>query len=335
MEQTFYIQIASTRLYSILFLTICLEQTSRQTRVGNSSFPLQLLQQMRVLQILDINVQGILLVFYFQLFLQSQGWRLVLRKYIKEITNKLFCFSWTVLGVEGNINGLPSIKLVKSDGVKLVPGAEISLDYGSRSSEQFLFVYGFVNEDNPYQELYEEVMIPVQLQQFLSDPNIHERLLLLQKMGLKPQIFLQQMNETAGAKEQKYELPDQVVQILEVMVAPVQEVLAQLELESSEDISPPTQQQLYIDNKFRLMAILTTYVELLKQQLQVMESDSEGTGRLEVDEKILEANTEIPYWKKCAIKYRMSQKRVLRQHFAAADTVLDQLMQDIMAMQKR
>eukprot|EP01025_Chloroclados_australasicus_P046555 TRINITY_DN51328_c0_g1_i1.p1 TRINITY_DN51328_c0_g1~~TRINITY_DN51328_c0_g1_i1.p1 ORF type:complete len:326 (-),score=26.61 TRINITY_DN51328_c0_g1_i1:344-1297(-) len=317
MEQTFYIQIASTRLYSILFLTICLEQTSRQTRVGNSSFPLQLLQQMRVLQILDINVQGILLVFYFQLFLQSQGW------------------SWTVLGVEGNINGLPSIKLVKSDGVKLVPGAEISLDYGSRSSEQFLFVYGFVNEDNPYQELYEEVMIPVQLQQFLSDPNIHERLLLLQKMGLKPQIFLQQMNETAGAKEQKYELPDQVVQILEVMVAPVQEVLAQLELESSEDISPPTQQQLYIDNKFRLMAILTTYVELLKQQLQVMESDSEGTGRLEVDEKILEANTEIPYWKKCAIKYRMSQKRVLRQHFAAADTVLDQLMQDIMAMQKR
>lgn len=220
-----------------------------------------------------------------------------------------------------------ALQLVCPVGSKLLPGDEITIDYGDKSNEQLLFLYGFVQEDNPNDTLMIACPLPPRE---AWDDLIEDRIALLRKRGLTPQIFLtaahinrymkheevrrrrHQLPRSGPVKED--ELPQGVARTLEVFILESRDVVKELNKEcdamdvsNGEDKQRTTGGLSSVLNRRKAsdnpqgqwstsslleasgarMAWLTTLSRLLELKCEELESTDQGTGSLESDDKRL------------------------------------------------
>ena len=94
---------------------------------------------------------------------------------------------WTVFG-GGRRRGAPTdIRLACPCGPGVKQGQEVTIDYGGKSNEELLFLYGFVQRGNPHEVLMLPCPLPPPAER---DAALRARLELLRRRGLAPQVFL-------------------------------------------------------------------------------------------------------------------------------------------------
>lgn len=173
------------------------------------------------------------------------------------------------------------------------PGAEVTINYGDKSNEELLFLYGFALEDNPAEVLTMMCPLPPPAE---WDNQLHARLALLAHRGLRPQLHLPAADlarlAKAGGKGSAggvlaSDLPEDVLGTLEVFVMSPAQVAAALE-----DAEAPASSQgsgacsasgsgaaalSSLEVAGQRMALLTTLVRLLEVKTLEMEGREEGT----------------------------------------------------------
>ena len=78
------------------------------------------------------------------------------------------------------------VRLVCPKGCRLLPGTEVTINYGDKSNEELLYLYGFAQEDNPHDIIMVACPLPPPQE---WDEALHARVELLRSRGLTPQVF--------------------------------------------------------------------------------------------------------------------------------------------------
>jgi hypothetical protein len=224
-------------------------------------------------------------------------------------------------------------------GARLRPGQEITMDYGQKSNEELLFLYGFVEDSNPNDSLMVACPLP---QPNDWDETLQMKIQLLQVRGLLPQIFLPAQflldrNEGMQHEEKpklhvaavkEMDLPRGVMETLEVFVMEKKDIAAELSkaqagIMTSGAVASDSSD---VERSGLRLAVLTTIVRLLELKLSELES---GTGPMEADLKLLlsETVTNLDHKRRCALLYRTSQKRLARDYLVHCNRLLQQEMQ--------
>ncbi|PRW58784.1 ribulose-1,5 bisphosphate carboxylase oxygenase large subunit N- chloroplastic isoform X1 [Chlorella sorokiniana] len=284
---------------------------------------------------------------------------------------------WTVFGAEAAAGGKRLRRGEQPDAVSLVcprrgvprPGSEITINYGDKSNEELLFLYGFAVQDNPHEVLTLMCPLPPPAE---WDGLLEARLLLLQRRGLRPQLHLpaadlsrlgagEDAKAAAAAKAGRVassdevlasDLPDHVLEILEVFVMEPAQVAAELEAPEASSSSASSASASASSSSSgagaaavggkkgeaeasgRRMALLTTLVRLLELKALEMEDGVEGTGPLEADQELLAAAGEaLPRNQRHALLYRMGQKALARAYLVHAKKLLQREMAHLAALQ--
>lgn len=253
-----------------------------------------------------------------------------------------------------------SLQLVCPKNSKVSKQDEITINYGNKSNEQLLFLYGFVLEDNPDDNLMVACPLPPHEE---WDKLMQARIALLQQRGLKPQLFLpmkhleeylrceslrnRRKQKAKSGPVEKSELPEGVVETLEVFIMEPRDILKELESATSslsgKEGDANTQNNTHltarknenhnlhhgnslIESSGNRMAWLTTLSRLLELKCEELEG-SDGTGSLEEDEKLLyEGGASLNSRQRMAVIYRASQKRLARQYLKFANSLLQREM---------
>ena len=177
----------------------------------------------------------------------------------------------------------------------MIKGEQIYIQYGERSNEQLMFQYGFAEADNPNDSLMLHC-VPLGAKMLRSSDKKeleewHSRLALAKESELPLHVFLQ-----AGTS---VDLPEKFMGTLEVLVG-----------------NPPSS-----SSSSPSFAALTLFCKIMQQCVYQQESDEEGTGTLENDEKLL-FEQEVDVHKKHCIIYRMGQKKIARAYLRLAQEEL-------------
>lgn len=156
-----------------------------------------------------------------------------------------------------------STSLVCPSNTRLKPGDEITLNYGDKSNEELLFLYGFVQENNNENDV---LMVPCPLGHPSEwDPIMQARIALLHSRGLAPRLFLplsfldkkkknnnkmlvkKGISTTTSAtsaitnktnvvkKVEEDDIPPEVMQTLEVFVMETKDLTREIESIDSDD----------------------------------------------------------------------------------------------------
>jgi hypothetical protein len=278
-------------------------------------------------------------------------------------------------GGGGNISNIsttsnsPFIQLVCPRGSKIPPGNEITINYGNKSNEELLYLYGFAQEENKHDVLMVACPLPPPSD---WDETLHARVQLLHARGLTPQVFLPAEhlleasevrksrgrkrgrrpgdvlfeNVSGGDEEEEVvgsvaelDLPNGVMETLEVFVMEKKDVLAELNREgeggaAADRGSSGGQSSLSeIESSGLRLALLTTLVRLLELKIRELEGSEHGSGSLESDEKLLEqAKGSLNAQQRAALIYRSGQKRLARQYLLYGNALLQQEMRHLRAL---
>ncbi|KAL4425721.1 hypothetical protein ABPG75_009737 [Micractinium tetrahymenae] len=276
--------------------------------------------------------------------------------------------------------GVGAVRLVCPRRAVPAAGQEVTIDYGGKSNEELMFLYGFAIRDNPAEVLTLMCPLPPPGE---WDELLHARLALLSARDLRPQLHLpaadlprlgaveaekdaaavkRGSSKAGGAASGRAggsdasvlasDLPEHVLETLEVFVMPAAQVAAELEAADTagaagaagstsgggSSSSKQQQQQQQGDEEERSgqrMALLTTLVRLLELKVLEMEGQ-EGTGPLEADEQLLaSAGDVLPRNQKHALLYRMGQKALARAYLVHAKRLLEQEMAHLARLQGR
>lgn len=218
-------------------------------------------------------------------------------------------------------------------GARLRPGQEITMDYGRKSNEELLFLYGFVEDSNPNDSLMVACPLP---QPSDWDETLQMKIQLLQVRGLLPQIFLpaqflldrNEEEKTVVKAVKEMDLPRGVMETLEVFVMEKKDIAAELSKAQAGTMASGAiaSDSSDVERSGLRLAVLTTIVRLLELKLSELES---GTGSMEADLKLLlsETVTNIDHKRRCALLYRTSQKRLAREYLVHCNRLLQQEMQ--------
>eukprot|EP00887_Chlorella_sp_A99_P000944 scaffold5.g944.t1 len=256
---------------------------------------------------------------------------------------------WTVFGAEearARAGGAPeAVSLVCPRGTRLLAGQELTINYGDKSNEELLFLYGFAEQDNPHEVLTVVLPLPQEV-----DETLQARLQVLQQRGHRPQIFLPAVDLAAlasgGAKQQQrgggaaarsLPLPEGVAGTLEVFVMDRRQLAAELEgaaaaagAAGAQGAAVPAHEE---EPGLRL-AVLTTLVRLLELKVAGQEGEEKGTGTLEDDEALLaRAGDALPLNQRHALVYRIGQKRLARSYLAHSSRLLQAEMERMARLQ--
>lgn len=199
-------------------------------------------------------------------------------------------------------------------------GQQVFIDYGEKSNEQLLLLYGFAEIGNKHELLMVQCPLPE-----LRDrgPDWQLRLYLLQQAGLTPQLFLtQDFIEGFKHKPRECPVPAEAWQTLQLLVSEPQRLQALANSSGAAFSSPEEEEGTHL-------AGLTALVRLLELKLYELEGE-QGTGPLEDDIRLLEAHengTTLSNSLQACIIYRAGQKRLARLYLDAARSALTQEMQ--------
>ena len=255
-----------------------------------------------------------------------------------------------------------STSLVCSSNARLKPGNEITINYGDKSNEELLFLYGFVQENNNNDVL----MVPCPLKHPSEwDPVMQARIALLQSRGLAPRLFLplsflDKMKKVAvnkGAstntsktkvvkKVEQDDIPSEVMQTLEVFVMETKDLTRELESidnsgHDNNNSGAIAGRKSVIPNDIQRsglrMALLTTLVRLLELKVLELEGMESGTGSLENDERLMmrsvtgeegggEEGALLSGRERMALVYRIGQKKLAREYLDYGKELLEREM---------
>jgi hypothetical protein len=243
---------------------------------------------------------------------------------------------WTVFGgdrpAHTHARAAPpaDVRLVCPCGAPLRAGQEVTISYGDKSNEELLFLYGFVEADNPHDALMLACPLPPPAE---WDAPLRARVAALRARGLAPQMFLpaaaleapggcggaaragklrfhgrQRRGELSGsvptgpdacaAAVREEDLPEGVMRTLEVFVMELDALRAELEGEEAGGGQGSGGGEGSgggmgpAERSGLRMAVLTTLVRLLEAKVAELESSETGTGSLAADERLLEASAE-------------------------------------------
>lgn len=254
---------------------------------------------------------------------------------------------WTVFG-GGKRQGPPTdIRLVCPSGAGLCQGQEVTINYGDKSNEELLFLYGFVEEDNSHDVLMVACPLPPPAE---WDATLQARVELLRLRGLAPQIFLPRselkdvQGGTQGARRGRRtqapgsavfdaDLPVGTVETLEVFVMEPRTLAQELEVAYAGEGEGTSRAggsvagggQLGMSDMERSglrMALLTTLVRLLELKVLELEGTESGSGPLQADLQLLHSGTQLTAPQAAALKYRSGQKRLAREYLVRANALL-------------
>lgn len=235
---------------------------------------------------------------------------------------------WTVSTARRTKNNSnATIQLVCPRGCRMQPGTEITINYGDKSNEELLFLYGFAQEGNPHDVLMVACPLPPPQS---WDASLEYRVELLRARGLSPQIFLPMSHLVEAAKPKKararkrgkragdalsadctdavaeLDLPPGVMETLEVFVMEKkdveEELLSRQEIHSGSNSrnsrsgaaasrvrksAAGAHSMSEVESSGLRLALLTTLVRLLELKVRELEGGEEGTGLVEKDESLL------------------------------------------------
>lgn len=236
---------------------------------------------------------------------------------------------WTIFGTPGlQASVIPTqMALVCPRQQAPRPGEEITISYGDKSNEQLLMSYGFTQTSNINDVLM--VKCPIAPPED-RDEVLNARLELLQSRGLKPQLFLPatliDVRPTRTGKDRHLRLPQDVEETLKILVMMPKQLAA--ELASEESVVPAQNTLDEVEESGERMAVLTTLVGLLQLKHTQMEDNEDGTGSLESDIQLMDADNDnegdsTSDAKRACLRYRSSQKRIAREYWIRAREELD------------
>ncbi len=275
---------------------------------------------------------------------------------------------WTVYGAPAEAGGQPGNTLSPTRAALVAPrwgvpapGAEVLIDYGGKSQEELLLLYGFAHASA---EAGDVLMVacplpvasggsggggngnggggPPGVEGMVWDDDLRARVALLRARGLTPQVFLPAI-PAGGMKAGRggarrvdlarpgagLRLPDSVWETLEAFVL---EPAAVASARADPDGSAPARAS-ELDARGLRMAVLTTLTRLLEAAVVGLEGPG-GSGPLEADVAALEAHAagglappgspdlaSSPHASAC-VAYRATQKRIARDWLAQARALL-------------
>ncbi|KAK9842165.1 hypothetical protein WJX84_012041 [Apatococcus fuscideae] len=204
------------------------------------------------------------------------------------------------------------------------PGAEVSIDYGDKSNEELLLLYGFCTHTR---NVNDQLMIPL-LDTAIppDDPMTQARMMLLERHDCKAQLFLpfallhsSESRHLAGA----HGIPEAAFKSLQIWATSPQQLARELSKE------PPGK----LDEADAPLTadILDLLVHLLSSTVERLEGPA-GTGSLDADIRLLNSQAELPVRLQHSIIYRAGQKKLarafLQQFQQAAKAALQQASPD-------
>ncbi|KAL4859907.1 Mannan endo-1 [Chlorella vulgaris] len=231
----------------------------------------------------------------------------------------------------------PAVSLVCPRWGVPAPGQEVTIDYGDKSNEQLLFLYGFAELDNPAEVLTLIFPLPPPGE---WDETLAARVELLQRRGLRPQLHLSAADlaascATGSTKDGNASspLPEGVMETLEVFVLSPQQLQQELQgaspgvADGASSSSSSSEGLGSSSGRVPGMAVLTTLLRLLELKVAEMEGVEDGTGPLEQDEELLKAASLLSRNQRHALIYRIGQKRLARAFLLDCRARLQQEMQ--------
>ena len=231
----------------------------------------------------------------------------------------------------------------------VAPGDELLIDYGDKSQEELLLLYGFAHAATAHGVLM--VPCPLPADGAAWDADLEDRLELLRVRGLAPQLFLTADGPQPQARRGWLrgsssspppggaDLPDGVWPTLEAFVLDPTDVRDALKAAAAATAAapgdpappppPPHSPRAEADAPGLRMAVLTTLARLLEATVVALEGEG-GTGPLEADVGLLEDDaagraTLTPVARAC-VAYRAGQKRAARLWLVEARRLLDDQM---------
>lgn len=254
------------------------------------------------------------------------------------------------------------VRLVCRKGCRLVPGTEVTINYGNKSNEELLYLYGFAQEDNPHDVIMVACPLPPAQE---WDEALHARVELLRARGLMPQVFLpaQHLSEAAKLRRTRgrkrgrrpgdeivtsgdaavaeLDLPEGVMETLEVFVMEKKDVVVELEADGGSGSAAGraastagAHSMSEVESSGLRLALLTTLVRLLELKVHELESSESGTGGIEIDEKLLAEAQGMSQRQRAALVYRLGQKWLARQYLLYTNALLQQEMRHLRALEK-
>ena len=253
------------------------------------------------------------------------------------------------------------VRLVCPKGCRLLPGTEVTINYGDKSNEELLYLYGFAQEDNPHDIIMVACPLPPPQE---WDEALHARVELLRSRGLTPQVFLtaEHLSEAAKLRRARgrkrgrrpgdeifnngdgavaeLDLPQGVMETLEVFVMDKKDVEAELEVEEASGSAagrPPNVPGAHsmgeMESSGLRLALLTALVRLLELKVRELEMSETGTGSIDVDEKLLKDAQGLNPRQQMAVIYRLGQKRLARRYMLYANALLQQEMRHLRSLE--
>jgi len=233
----------------------------------------------------------------------------------------------------------------------------VAINYGDKSNEELLFLYGFVEENNPHDVL----MVPCPLPPPSEwDATLQARVELLRRRGLAPQLFLPagQLKAEGGGRQQgrprrllqvsggavfDADLPEGVMETLEVFVMEPRTLAAELEAayasasdggsSSGGSVSGGGQVGMSdVERSGLRMALMTTLVRLLELKVLELEGTESGSGPLQADLQLLHSGTQLTGPQAAAVTYRSGQKWLAREYLVKANELLGQEMKHLQGL---
>jgi hypothetical protein len=166
------------------------------------------------------------------------------------------------------------------------PGQEVTIDYGDKSNEQLLFLYGFAELDNPAEVLTLIFPLPPPGE---WDETLAARVELLQRRGLRPQLHLSAADlaascATGSTKDENASspLPEGVMETLEVFMLSPQQLQQELQgaspgvADGASSSSSSSEGLGSSSGRVPGMAVLTTLLRLLELKVAEMEGVEDG-----------------------------------------------------------
>ncbi|KDD72968.1 hypothetical protein H632_c2681p0, partial [Helicosporidium sp. ATCC 50920] len=251
---------------------------------------------------------------------------------------------WVVVETDGDA----TVHLVPARGAR-VPRAEeeLTIDYGARSDEEFLFHYGFLQDPVPGVEGRDVLMLALPLIPADEwDRPLAARVELLQRRGLAPRILLggaplsgESSAEPCSGAARASIFSDEARETIATFVALKEDVYRALKASEDAPCPSPAADDATSDapappSLLPLagmdLAVTSTLCSLLELKAQAQEDEATGTGSLEADEALLEAHARgrkaLAPRALLALRYRAAQKRLCRAWLGAARAEQQRLM---------
>jgi hypothetical protein len=262
----------------------------------------------------------------------------------------------------------PYIQLVCPRGSTLTPGSEITINYGDKSNEELLYLYGFALEGNAHDILMVGCPLPPPSD---WDETLHARVQLLRARGLTPQVFLPAAHLYAASESRKsggrkkgrrpgdvflfekeiqgegegsvveLDLPRGVMETLEVFVMEKKDVVAELNNTqqgkgihsrgAAADRAADESRGLNCMSEIESSGLRLALLTTLVRLLELKIRELEAsTGSLEADEKLWEqAKLKLNAQQRAALMYRRGQKRLARHYLLYGNALLQQEMRHL------